>query len=275
MTGAAWVAWDGNYSFDADGTQIPVESLVTLSFPRAPLSGLLQFTATGAGTFEAPRYDVRLRVDDLFAGDEGIGQVTGRLSLRGEMLTMDFDAASPRLAGHGSGRLALTPEMDAELTLQLHRHVARSVYPVLRSRSCRPSRRPSPTARIRAVGELSDIDHLVVEATVDRVQLKLFDYPASNEGPIKLALDRHTLEVQRFRLVGEGTAIELSGNVGAARQPDRARQRRAMPTSASCRVSFAIFAAPAPPHSTRRSRVRSTRRSSPATRRSRTDASVT
>ena len=30
-------------------------------FPRAPLSGLLHFTASGTGTFESPRYDVRLR----------------------------------------------------------------------------------------------------------------------------------------------------------------------------------------------------------------------
>ena len=32
-------AWDGNYSFDATGAKIPVESLKTASFPRAPLSG--------------------------------------------------------------------------------------------------------------------------------------------------------------------------------------------------------------------------------------------
>ena len=75
MTGAAWVGWDGDYSFDADGDRIPVESLVTIAFPRAPLSGRLQFNATGAGTFEEPRYDVKLAVDDLFAGDEGIGQL--------------------------------------------------------------------------------------------------------------------------------------------------------------------------------------------------------
>ena len=53
--------------------------------------------ATGTGTFDVPRYDVRVRVDDLFAGDEGIGQLTGRLSLRGELLTVELEAASPRL----------------------------------------------------------------------------------------------------------------------------------------------------------------------------------
>ena len=36
VTGAAWVGWDGNYSFNADGARIPVESLTTVAFPRAP-----------------------------------------------------------------------------------------------------------------------------------------------------------------------------------------------------------------------------------------------
>ena len=46
---------------------------------------MLQFSAAGTGTFEDPRYDVKVRVDDLFAGDEGIGAVTGQLGLRGEL----------------------------------------------------------------------------------------------------------------------------------------------------------------------------------------------
>jgi hypothetical protein len=212
VTGAAWVAWDGNYSFDANGSRIPVESLVTLSIPKAPLSGLLQFTATGAGTFDNPRYDVRLRIDDLFAADEGIGQVSGRLSLRGELLTMEVEAASPRLSVTGSGRVALTPEMDTEITLHF---TQTSLDPYIRF--FQPKLSPFTTAvadgTVRAVGELADIDHLVVEASVDRLNLKLFDYAAQNDGPLLLALDRHTLEVRRFRLIGEGTALELSGNV--------------------------------------------------------------
>jgi hypothetical protein len=213
ITGAAWVAWDGNYSFEAHGSKIPVESLASMSFPKAPLSGILQFDATGAGTFETPRYDVKVNILDLFAADEGIGQVAGRLSLRGEMLTFEMDASSRRLSVSGSGRLALTPEMDAEMTF---RFSDTSLDPYLRFFA--PKMSPYTTAvadgTIRVVGELADIDHLLVEANVDKLALKLFDYPAANEGPIQLALNRHVVEVKRFRLVGEGTALELSGSVG-------------------------------------------------------------
>ena len=183
ITGAAWVGWDGNYSFNADGTRIPVESLKMAVFPRAPLSGLLQFTATGTGTFDVPRYDVRVRVDDLFAGDEGIGQLTGRLSLRGEVLTAELEAASPRLVVSGSGRIALTDQMDAELTL---RFANTSLDPYLRFFEPRLS--PFTTAvaggTVRVVGELSDVDQLVVDARVEQIDLKLFDYRVSNQEPV-------------------------------------------------------------------------------------------
>jgi hypothetical protein len=212
VTGAAWVAWDGNYSFDTNGSRIPVESVTMFSFPKAPLSGILQFDATGTGTFENPRYDVRYSIADLFAADEGIGQVQGNLALRGLMLTMEFDASSKRLSVSGSGRMARTPEMDAEMTL---RFSDTSLDPYLRFIAPRMS--PYTTAvadgTIRLVGELADVDQLIVEASVDKLQLKLFDYPAVNDGPIRLALNHHVIEVQQFRLLGESTGLELSGNV--------------------------------------------------------------
>ncbi len=212
VTGAAWVAWDGNYSFDASGAKIPVESLATTAFRRAPLSGILHFDASGTGTFEVPRYDVTLDVADLFAGDEGIGQLHGRLSLRGLLLATSFEASSKRLSVSGSGRLARTPEMDAEMTL---RFSDTSLDPYLRFFA--PQMSPFTTAvadgTIRLVGELADVDHLLVETTVDKLQLKLFDYAAANDGPIRLALNQHIVEVKQFRLAGEGTALELSGSV--------------------------------------------------------------
>jgi translocation and assembly module TamB len=213
ITGAAWVGWDGNYSFNVDGRRVPVESLASLSFPRAPLSGLMQFGATGAGTFEVPRYDVKLRVDDLFAGEEGIGSVTARLNVRGELLTTELEAASPRLAVSGSGRIALTPEMDAELTLRFEKT---SLDPYVRFFEPRLS--PFTTAiaggTIRVVGELAEIDQLVVDARVEQLDLKLFDYPISNDGPIELALNRHSLQIGRLRLAGDGTQLQVTGEVG-------------------------------------------------------------
>lgn len=212
LTGAAWIGWDGTYSFDADGTRIPVESLDLLTFPQAPLSGILDFTATGAGAFDNPRYDVKATIADLFVKDEGIGQVSGTLSLRGNMLTLsELNAQSRRLSVTGQGRLALTPEQDVDLTL---RFSDTSLDPYIRLLAgFSPFNTIIADGTLRASGELADIDHLVVETTVDKLQLKLFDYPATNDGKIELALDNHVIEVRRFKLAGDQTELDLSGTV--------------------------------------------------------------
>jgi translocation and assembly module TamB len=211
-TGAAWVGWDGNYSFNIDGRQVPIESLKTAAVPRAPLSGQLHFNATGVGNFEEPRYDVKVRVDDLFAGDEGVGQVSGRLSVRGELLTADFEAASPRLLVSGSGRLSLTPEMDAEMSLRFQ---DTSLDPYVRFFEPRLS--PFTTAiaggTVRVAGELANLDHLLVTTRVERLELELFDYALQNDGPIELSLNQQVLDIERLQVTGDGTQLRLGGRV--------------------------------------------------------------
>ncbi len=119
MTGAAFVGWDGTYSFNADGRRVPVESLAIARFPTLPLTGLLDFSASGSGTFDEPRYSVRGRVVDLFAGEEGLGQLSGRIEVRGDELSIaQLEGASPRLAVSGGGRITLSPARDADLTLR-------------------------------------------------------------------------------------------------------------------------------------------------------------
>ena len=76
-TGAAYVGWNGTYSFNLDGRGIPIETVSLSKRSSVPLSGLIDFTAGGSGTFDMPRYDVRGTVRDLFAGDEGIGEMLG------------------------------------------------------------------------------------------------------------------------------------------------------------------------------------------------------
>ena len=127
MTGAAYVGWEGTYSFNFSGRRVPVESVYAMTFPQAPLTGQLDFTAAGSGVFESPQYNVRMSVSDLFVKDEGIGEVTARLAIRDNTLGVEMDAASPRLIVSGTGRISMTDEYRRGVDLPLHRHVARPV----------------------------------------------------------------------------------------------------------------------------------------------------
>ena len=210
-TGAAYVGWDSTYQFNFDAQRIPVETLTVAQSPNTPpLSGLLDFTAGGSGTFDAPRYNVHAAVRDLFVADEGVGTVTGDINIGNDVMALKLEAASPRLAVSGTGTIALSEAMDADLSFTVS---DTSLDPYLRAFD--PQLSPYTTAiasgNLRVVGELADIDHLVVDTTVDKLDLRLFDYRLRNAVPIRMALDRHSVRVTDMRLIGEETQLDVSG----------------------------------------------------------------
>lgn len=219
VTGGAYVGWNGTYSFNAEGRAIAVESLDLTAFPDLPpFTGVVEFTAGGSATFEQPRYDVKVDVQDLFFGEEGLGEVTGRLSIRNDLLTYELEAASSRLAVSGTGRIALDDEHgDAELMFRVN---DTSLDPYVRV--FRPDLSPYTTAvasgTIRVVGELSNPDALHVSTTVEQLELRLVDYRLRNQGPILIAVEGQTLRVDTLRLVGDDTALDVTGSVELPRQ---------------------------------------------------------
>lgn len=218
VSGAAYVGWNGTYSFNTEGRGLGVDTLDLTTFPELPpFTGALNFVASGSATFDAPRYTVQVDVRDLFFGDEGIGEVTGKLVIRDELLTFELEAASARLAVSGTGRMALDDHGDGEL---LFRVSDTSLDPYVRAFN--PAFSPYTTAiasgTIRVVGELYNPDAVRVSTTVEQLDLRFIDYQLRNQGPIQLSADGRTLNVETLRLVGEDTALDVAGTVDLERQ---------------------------------------------------------
>lgn len=230
VRGAAFADWHSEtYSFNADGQRVPVESVDTWAMPQAPLSGSLTFTASGTGSFLDPTYQVRGSIADLYAGDEGVGQVSARLRYVKETLVIEqLEAASPRLSVSGTGRVAMNDEMDADLSF----HATNTrIDPYLRLMN--PATTMSPyvsllvSGNVRVTGELADSRYMSVDATVDQADLKLFDYPLRNDGPIHLTFGENTARVGRLRLLGDGTELDLSGDLSLTDEQVNVRARGA------------------------------------------------
>ncbi|PWT81818.1 MAG: hypothetical protein C5B57_09780 [Blastocatellia bacterium] len=214
ITGAAFIGWDSTYSFNFDGRRIPVESIVRLASPRSPpLSGIAEFSANGTATFDQPRNDYRFRVNDLFVGDEGVGQVTGSLTLRGTQLTGGIDAASPRLAITATGRIATTAGADAEITVRFH-DMSLDPYVRLFVPRLSPFTTAVASGSVHVAGQLASIDRLQVDSTVDAIDMRLFDYALRNATPIRMSLDNQVIKLDGMQLVGDDTQLNVSGSVG-------------------------------------------------------------
>lgn len=213
LTGVAYVGFDGSYSFESSARRIPVESLKLLEgTTTVPLTGLVRFSAFGNGVFETPRYEVRGAIDDLFLGDEGVGQVTGRLGVRGDIVTIEqLDIASPRLSASGTGRIDFTTRSDADLTF---RFSDASLDPY--ARVYQPRLSPFTTAvasgTLRVNGDLENTAALRASAVVELLDLRLFDYRLRNEGPLRLTVDQGVARIEQMIVVGEGTRLDIAGN---------------------------------------------------------------
>jgi TamB, inner membrane protein subunit of TAM complex len=209
-TGSAYIGWNGTYSFNLNARNIPIESVAAGKSLQVPLAGTLEFDAAGSGSFESPKYEVKGALRDLFVGDEGIGQVTGRFNVANETMSVELAAESPRLSVLGSGRIALNDQKDAQLTFNV---LDTSLDPYVRVYL--PKLSPYTTAVVSGTvfvrGELVDIDHLLVDATVDKLDARLFDYALHNARPIRIALDRHSVDIKDMRLEGQQTQLDVTG----------------------------------------------------------------
>ena len=225
ITGAAFIEWGrlepqgerpASYSFNWDARGIGVETLELIPPPPEPLSGTLEFNASGAGEFDNPHYEVRGTIVDLFVGDEEVGQVTGRLDVRDGLLSLDLEGASSTLAVSAAGQVALTAENDADLRFRVT-NMSLDPYVRMFVPQFSPYTNAVISGSMRVVGELQNWDHLGAEAIIEQADLSLFDYAIRNDGPIGIMLDQRVVGLDQFRLVGEGTALELSGSVDLAR----------------------------------------------------------
>jgi autotransporter translocation and assembly factor TamB len=212
IRGAAHLEWLGPYSFNADARNIPVESIDMVAFPEAPLTGRLDFTVAGSGDYLHPSYDADFRVRDLYVKDEGIGDVKGRVELRGDDANFSFDGNSSRLAASGAGKVTLLGDYPGDVTLRL---TDASLDPY--ARVFMPGLSPFATAvasgTVRVSGTLMNLDNVVARVQVDALAVKLFDYGLQNQGVLDASLEQGVLRIGRFTLSGENTQLSLNGYV--------------------------------------------------------------
>jgi hypothetical protein len=210
--GAARVGWDGTYAFNADGEGLPVEDLDNFKVPKAPLSGRLEFKASGASEFDHPVYAFEGTIDDLFVGSEGIGSVTARLTVADNVMSIErLAAASGRLQVIGAGTIALDDVSTADLRLRFQETAIDPYLKFVMTNDVSPYTRIVVGGSLTVQGPLGTPDALLVDTTIDDATLTLFDYELQNDGPIHLRFENGAARVASLKLKGSDTNLALSG----------------------------------------------------------------
>jgi autotransporter translocation and assembly factor TamB len=122
------------------------------------------------------------------------------------------DISEGRLTVHGTGRIPIAPDADAQITLRFDDS---SLDPYVRLFEPRLSQYISAIASgsLRITGSLSNLDRLAVEATVDSIEMHLFDQVINNNGPLRMVLDKREITFDRVQLTGVNTRLGVTGSI--------------------------------------------------------------
>jgi hypothetical protein len=193
MTGAAYVGWDGTYSFDVTGEHIALDTVSVIRNAKAAWSGEMHFKASGASTFRSPHYTVQMGADDVSIAGQKMGVVAIGLEVQ-DRLVMIGKLEASGLGVSGFGKVEMSANTDAELTFRFNRTL---LDPYVRLFVPRLSDYTTAevSGTVEVVGQLANWDRLFASATVEDLRLKLFDYELRNDGPMRLTFENNVVRV--------------------------------------------------------------------------------
>ena len=178
--------------------------------PRA-IEGRVDFAAQASGTLEQPSINSQIHLRDLSVGKQPLGDYTleatslgGDLRIRGHS---DFQVGQLEV----DGDIHLREDWPAKIDFAFnHLNVDPMVAAYLPSAV---TRHCALTGDLELKGPLRNRSQLELSGNVSDALANLGPIPLRNSGPIRFVVSGQVLKVQRFRLTGDGTDLDLEGSV--------------------------------------------------------------
>lgn len=204
---------DGVYDAAGEMAGVDLGALLPGPVPGVSYGGRLVGALLLQGTLTRPRLRATLRSPRLFLGDEGIGALEAELVAGGDgRVRIDGRCRSGRVDLALTGSVGAAPPYEAGLALSAK---ATSLDPFLRvvQPSLPAAMSLLATGELRLNGPLSDPQAARAEASLSQLELLLGELAVRASEPLTVALVRGRLELGRFHLAGDGTDLELAGDV--------------------------------------------------------------
>jgi len=198
-------------ALNLNGSNFNLAHLPWLKTSPRRVEGRVDFEAQASGSLEQPSINSRIHLRDLALNKQPLGDYTleavsqgtdlhlrghsdfqvGQLDVNGDIqlredwpVKIDFDF----------NHLSVDPMLAAYLPTAVTRHVA-------------------ITGDLEMRGPLRNRSQLELTGNISDALANLGPIPLRNNGPIRFVVSGQVLKVQRFRLTGDGTDLNLEGNV--------------------------------------------------------------
>lgn len=197
------------FQFNLQGGEFDLAKFSSLQGSRLYVAGLMDFSAQGSGTRQAPVINGTLRLRRLVFDGEPEGDFTLTATTRDSHTYLvgrsQFKQASLDL----DGNLRLQGDFPTQASLRFSRL---DVDPLLQAYlRGRISGHSSSAGTIAVSGPLLRPRDLEVRGDVAEFRANIENLKIQNSGPLQFTLVQRTLTLQRFHLVGDGTDFEATG----------------------------------------------------------------
>ena len=199
------------FHFSLTGTKFELARIVRLQSAHVAVSGLADFSASGAGTLEAPGINATIHVRDLAFDQERAGDFAINAVSQGPALRItgqsQFEQAELKVDGNVQAR----GDWLADVYLRFRQFDVDSLLRVyLRSGVTGHSR---ADGEVHLVGPLRRPRELQVTARLDGLDATIEDVKLRNDGPVRFSIAKQTLNIDEFHLLGEETDVSATGTV--------------------------------------------------------------
>ena len=216
--GEAQVIGNGAYDFPTrgfrftlDGRNFDLTRFAILQSSRVAVKGRMDFVAQGSGTPEQPVVNAKIHVADLTFDNELAGDYTLDAVTQGSELRLNGHSQFKDRELNIEGTVHLQGDWPARIDLRLNRlDVDPLLTAYLRGRTTGHS---AVTGDLQLQGPLRNPRELQVNGDITDFFAELEHVQVRNNGDIHFAASEQMLNIQRFRLIGEGTDLEVGGSL--------------------------------------------------------------
>jgi translocation and assembly module TamB len=199
------------YQFDMTGKDFVLTRLPQFQASRVSVDGRLDFTANGKGTLEEPELNARIQLRELAFDHEVAGGYTLDAVTHGAQLTLSGRSQFKDAELNIDGNVLLRDDWPSDVRLQMSHLDVDSI--LRRYGKSTVTGHSSAAGDVRIQGPLRRPSELQITGSLTDLYADVEHIKIRNNGPIRFAVANQVLEIQEFRLGGEGTDLSLNGTM--------------------------------------------------------------
>ncbi len=223
----------GDFRFAVEGVDWNVQDLETFKDDPQPPSGVLAFDLKGRGRlpsgtdlFDDLSVMGSFGLDEIKLGTQDVGAISGKLTTSGRRVDLGWegDILSGTVTGHAEFHPDKSGPYNGECTVNnvdLALLVGLADFRLQQATGTFDS-------KFKFSGEVTDPDTFVAEGEVTRFQLTHSQIPGAARGyevwnpfPMRWKVANDTLDIDRVRLLGDGTDVVVDGKIALQNSLDQ------------------------------------------------------